>query len=67
MPKITTLVVAIATVAAIMIWSRSPSVNGSPDIRLISPHELHTLAHLESLPIQHFEDHSLIYPTLARD
>ena len=65
MAQLSTLVVALAAVSAIMLWSNSPAGNRSPKADRISPQELHALAHLEGLPIQDYEDRSLIYPARA--
>jgi hypothetical protein len=65
MAKLSTLIVALAAVSALMLWSNSPSDNSSPNANRISPQELHALAHLEGLSIQDHEDQSLIYPTRA--
>jgi hypothetical protein len=65
MAQLFTLIVALAAVSAIMLWSNSPAGNRSPNADRISPQELHALAHLEGLPIQDYEDQSLIYPARA--
>jgi hypothetical protein len=65
MVKVVTIVVALGLTVAIGLWSKSSAVNGSPTVQTISIQELHALAHLEGLPIQHFEDKSVIYPALA--
>jgi hypothetical protein len=65
MAKLSTLVVALAAVSAIMLWSKSPAGNRSPNAVRISPQELHALAYLDGLPIQDDEDQSLIYPARA--
>jgi hypothetical protein len=65
MAKLSTLVVALAAVSAIMLWSNSPAGNSSPNTDRISPQELHALGHLEGLPIQDHEDQGLIYPARA--
>jgi hypothetical protein len=65
MAKLFTLVVALAAVSAVMLWSNSPAGNRSPDADRISPQELHALAHLEGLPIQDYEDQSVIHPARA--
>ena len=65
MAKLSTLVVALAAVISIMLWSNPPAGNRSPDVDRISPQELHALAHLEGLSIQNHEDQSLIYPARA--
>jgi len=64
MAKLSTLVVALAALSAIVLWGKSPAANRSPNADRISPQELHALAHLEGLPL-HYEDQSLIYPARA--
>ncbi len=66
MAKIAVGAVALGVAGAIMLWSKSPAVDGSSSVEMISPQELHALAHIEGLPIQHFEDSSLIFPALAK-
>ena len=60
------LLVALGIVGGIVLWSKSPAVKGSPTVQTMSIQEVHALAHMESLPIQEFEDHSLIYPAVAQ-
>jgi hypothetical protein len=67
MAQLSTLVVALAAVSAIMLWLNSPVANRSPNAERISPQELHALAHLEGLPIQDYEDQSLIYPARTEE
>jgi hypothetical protein len=57
--------VALIAVAAAMPWSRSPSIELSAAAMPSLP-ELHAAAALRTLPVQEFEDQSLVYPTLAK-
>jgi len=66
MLKITLLAVTLGIAGAIALSSQIPAVKETARAPTISPQEIHALAHLHGLPIQHFEDHSLIYPTLAK-
>ena len=65
MLKISMLLVALGIAGGIVLWSRSPSVIGSPTATKMSIQEIHALAHQENLPVQEFEDQSLVYPTVA--
>jgi len=62
MMKIAMLVVALGIAGVIVLWSKSPAVHVlSPSAQSISIQELHALAHLEGLPIQHFEDQTFVF------
>jgi hypothetical protein len=61
MMKIAMLVAALGVAGAIVLWSKSPAVHVSPSAQSISIQELHALAHLEGLPIQHFEDQTFVF------
>jgi hypothetical protein len=65
MPKIIALVVALGFVVGAALWAMSPTVKGTATAQSISIHELHAVAHLEALPIQEFDDMSVIY-TVAK-
>ena len=56
--------VALLAVATTMLWSRSPSM-GHPlePAGLMTLHEMHSGAHVNKLPIEQFEDLSLVYST----
>ena len=60
------LLVALGIVGDIVLWSKSPAVKGSPTVQTMSIQDIHALAHMENVPIQEFEDYSLIYPALAQ-
>jgi uncharacterized membrane protein YgdD (TMEM256/DUF423 family) len=66
MLKTTALVVALGAAGAIALSLQMAAVKNSASEPTISPQEVHALAHLEGLPVQHFEDQSLIFPTLAK-
>jgi hypothetical protein len=61
MMKIAMFVGALGIAGVIVLWSKSPAVQVSPSAQSISIQELHALAHLEGLPVQHFEDQSFVY------
>jgi hypothetical protein len=61
MAKIVTLVVALAFAGGGVLWAISPTVERSATVQSISIQELHALAHLDALPIQHFEDMSITH------
>jgi hypothetical protein len=65
MPKTVTLVAALAVVAAALLWAVSPTVTGTATAESVSVQELHALAHLDALPIQDFDDMSVVY-TVAK-
>ena len=58
-------VVALCIAGVGMGWSRSPVAVGSPAAQ-ISIQQIHALAHLEGLPVQHFEESGLSYPVVAQ-
>jgi hypothetical protein len=64
--KIGTLIVALGIAGGTVLWSKSPAVNRLGTAQMISIQELHALAHLKGLPVQQFEDQSLIYPAPAQ-
>jgi hypothetical protein len=64
--KIAILLIGLAIVAGIVLWSKSPTVDAVTTTQGMSFAEMHARAHLESLPVQEFEDQSLIYPVLAQ-
>jgi hypothetical protein len=59
--------VALLAVATTMLWSRSPSM-GHPvePAGLMTLHEMHSGAGVNKLPIEEFEDQSLVYSTAKR-
>ena len=59
--------VALLAIATTMLWSRSPSM-GHPvePAGLMALQELHSGAHVNKLPIEEFEDQSLVYSTAKR-
>jgi hypothetical protein len=61
MMKIAMLVVALGIAGGIVLWSKSPTVPVSPSAQSISIQDLHALAHLESLPVQQFEDQTFVF------
>jgi hypothetical protein len=61
MMKIAMFLVALGVAGVIVLWSMSPTVHVSPSAQRISIQELHALAHLEGLPVQHFEDHTFVF------
>jgi len=62
MSKTAILIVAlgIAVAAFAMGWN-APELKGRPTAQGISIQELHSLAHQEGLPVQQFEDESLVF------
>jgi hypothetical protein len=66
MTKIAALVVGLGVLAAILLGPKSPAVNGSPSAQTISVLELRVATNQDGLPIQRFEDQSLIYPIDAQ-
>jgi hypothetical protein len=60
MSKIAILVIIGIAVGFVM-WWKAADLKGEPTAQNISIQELHALAHQEGLPIQHFEDHSLVF------
>jgi hypothetical protein len=64
--KIALPLVALGIACCIVLWSKSPAINASPTAQTISIQEIHALVHHEDLPVQQFEDQSLIYPALAQ-
>jgi hypothetical protein len=66
MVKSATLLAALGVAGAITLWSQMAAVNGTAGAATISPRELHALAHLEGLPLEHFEDYSLVFSTVAK-
>jgi hypothetical protein len=61
MPKIIALVVALGFVIGALLWAMSPTVRGTPTAQSISIQELHAVAHLDALPIDDFDDMSVVY------
>jgi hypothetical protein len=64
--EISLMVITLGIVVGMMLWLKSPALDGSPTAHSMSIQELHMLAHLENLPIQEIDDQSLIYPALAQ-
>jgi hypothetical protein len=64
--KIALTLVALGIACSIVLWSKSPVINASPTAQTISIQEIHALVRHEDLPVQQFEDQSLIYPALAQ-
>jgi hypothetical protein len=63
------IVVAVASLgiaAALLGWSRPPAGRGLATSQMMSIQEMHALAHLEGLPVQHFEETSVSYPVVAQ-
>jgi hypothetical protein len=58
--------VALLAVATTMLWSRSPST-GHPvePAGLMTLQEMHSGARINKLPIEEYEDQSLVYSTAA--
>jgi len=61
MSKIVTLVILIGFAVAFVMWWTAPDLKGRPTAQEISIQELHALAHQEGLPIQQFEDESVVF------
>ena len=62
MNKIAMLVTAVGIIAAgFVMWWKAPELRGRPTTQGISIQELHSLAHQEGLPVQQFEDESLVF------
>ena len=53
--------VALLTIAATMLWSHTPSINGP--VRTAGIMSSQSVASLNKLPIEEFEDMSLVYST----
>ena len=64
--KIAILLFGLAIVAAIVLWPKPPAVDEVTTTQGISFADMHARAHLESLPVQEFEDQSLVYPVVAQ-
>jgi len=64
--KIALTLVALGIVSCIVLWSKSPAIDASSRAQRISIQEIHALVHPEDLPVQQFEDQSLIYPAPAQ-
>jgi hypothetical protein len=55
------------TAAAIMLWSQSPSIaRPVGPVGMMSLQELHAAAGVSKLPIDDFEDQSLVYSTVTK-
>jgi hypothetical protein len=62
MSKIAMLVIALGIAATgFVMWWNAPELKGRPTAQGISIQELHALAHQEGLPVQQFEDESLVF------
>ena len=55
------ILVGIGIAVAFVMWWKAPDRKGRVTAQKISIQELHALAHQEGLPIQHFEDESLVF------
>jgi hypothetical protein len=64
--KIVLPLVALGSACCIVLWSKSPAIDASSRAQRISIQEIHALVHPEDLPVQQFEDQSLIYPAPAQ-
>jgi len=51
-----------------MLWSRSPAIHRAPvgPAGMMSLQELHAAAGVSKLPIEDFEDQSLVYSTMTK-
>jgi hypothetical protein len=61
--------VALLAVATTVLWSRSPSPSMGHPVEpagLMALQELHSGARVNKLPIEDFEDQSLVYSTVAK-
>jgi hypothetical protein len=59
--------VALLAAATTILWSHSPSTGRHAASHAMMPlQELHTLAGVNKLPIESFEDQSLVYSTPAK-
>jgi hypothetical protein len=58
-------VAALILVATTWLRSRSPSIAPSATA-MPTLEELHRMAGVHALPVQEIEDHSLVYPTVAK-
>jgi hypothetical protein len=58
-------VVALAAVATLVLRTPSPSIELSA-AAMPSLQELHVMAGVHKLPVQDFEDQSLVYPTATK-
>jgi hypothetical protein len=66
MMKIAMFFITLGVAGVIVLWWKSPAVQVSPRAQSISIQELHALAHLEGLPIQHFEDQTFVFVAEAQ-
>jgi hypothetical protein len=57
--------VALIAAATIMLWSHSTKPSAGP-VAVPALQELHTAAGVNKLPIEEFEDQSLVYPTVTK-
>jgi hypothetical protein len=60
--------VALLAAATTMLWSRSPTIHRPPvgPAGMMSLQELHAAAGVSKLPIEDFEDQSLVYSTATK-
>jgi hypothetical protein len=59
--------VVLLTAAAIMLWSQSPSIaRPVGPAGMLSLQELHATAGVNKLPIEDFEDQSLVYAMVTK-
>jgi hypothetical protein len=61
MSKTAMLVIALGIAVGFVLWSFAPEIKGQSTARNMSIQELHALTHQEGLPVQQFEDQSLIF------
>ena len=61
MTKTAMLVIVLGIAVGFVLWSFAPEIKGRSTARNISIQELHALAHQEGLPVQQFEDQSLVF------
>jgi hypothetical protein len=59
--KIVLPLLALGIASCIVLVSKSPTIDASSRAQRISIQEIHALVHPEDLPVQQFEDQSLIY------
>jgi hypothetical protein len=61
MTKTAMLVIVLGFAVGFVLWSFAPELKGRSTAPNISIQELHALAHQEGLPVQQFEDQSLVF------
>jgi hypothetical protein len=61
MTKTAMLVIVSGIAVGFVLWAFAPEIKGQSTAPNISIQELHALAHQKGLPVQQFEDQSLVF------